>query len=87
MFDPEYVSIFTSTWGLISTIKSRVEFIYGNLGKSVVTVESRSICPSMLIGMAFSALICDGMLDDEKKTYAGVRTVPRSTRISQQTTK
>ena len=32
----------------------------------------------MLIGMAFLALICDGMLDDEMKTYAGVRPVPRS---------
>jgi hypothetical protein len=32
----------------------------------------------MLIGMAFSALICDGMLDDENKPYAGVRPVPRS---------
>jgi hypothetical protein len=68
MFDPEYASITTSTWGLISTIKSRVEFIYGNMGKSLVRVESRSSSPSMLIGMAFSVLICDGMLDDEKKT-------------------
>jgi hypothetical protein len=39
-------------------------FIYGNLDKSLVTVESRSISPSMLIGMAFSALICDGMQEE-----------------------
>jgi hypothetical protein len=78
MFDPEYASITTSTWGLISTIKSRVEFIYGNMVKSLVRVESRSSSPSMLIGMSFSALICDGMIDDEKKTYAGMRPVSRS---------
>ncbi len=62
----------------ISSIKSRADFIYGNLGKSLLRVESRSCSPSMLIGMAFSAMICDGMLDDEKKPYAGVRPVPRS---------
>ena len=68
----------TSAWGLISSIKSRADFIYGNLGKSLARVESRSCSPSMLIGMTFSVLICDGMLDDEKKTYTGVRPVPRS---------
>ena len=78
MFDPEYASIAASAWGLISSIKSRADFIYGNLGKSLLRVESRSCSPSMLIGMAFSAMICDGMLDDEKKPYAGVRPVPRS---------
>ena len=78
MFDPEYASIAASAWGLISSMKSRADFIYGNMGKNLSRVESRICSPSMLIGMTFSALICDGLLDDEKKTYAGVRPVPRS---------
>ena len=78
LFDPEYASIAATAWGLISSIKSRADFIYGNMGKSLLRVESRSCSPSMLIDMDFSALICDGKLDDEKKTYAGVRPVPRS---------
>ena len=78
MFDPEYASIAASAWGLISSIKSRADFIYSNMGKNLSRVESRICSPSMLVGMTFSALICDGLLDDEKKTYAGVRPVPRS---------
>jgi hypothetical protein len=62
MFDPEYASIVASAWGLISSIKSRADFIYGNLGKSLLRVESRSCSPSMLIGMTFSTMICDGSL-------------------------
>ena len=34
--------------------------------------------PSLVIGMAFTALICDGAFDDQKKSYAGFRPVPRS---------
>jgi hypothetical protein len=59
-------------------LKASADFFYGNMGKNLSRVESRLCSPTILIGMAFSVLICDGMLDDEKKTYAGMRPVPRS---------
>ena len=33
---------------------------------------------SMIVGMTFSVMICDGVFDDEKRTYVGMRTVTRS---------
>ena len=78
MFDPDHENVAGTAWAMVSSISKKASYLYANWGKRLQRIESRVSSPSLIIGMAFSAMICDGAFDDESKSYAGIRPVPRS---------
>ena len=59
-------------------VSKRVSNLCDYWGNKLQRVESRICSPSLVIGMAFTTLICDGVFDDEKKSYTDIRPVTRS---------
>jgi hypothetical protein len=78
MFDPDHENMAGAAWAMVSSMSKKASYLYDNWGKKLQRIESRVSSPSLTIGMAFSAMICDGTFDDERKSYAGIRPVPRS---------
>ena len=78
MFDPDHENVAGAAWAMVSSMSKKASYLYANWGKRLQRIESRVSSPSLIIGMVFSAMICDGAFDDESKSYACIRPVPRS---------
>jgi hypothetical protein len=78
MFDPDSENMSGSAWAMVSSMSKKASYLYDNRGKKLQRIESRVSSPSLIIGISYTTMISDGAFDDERKSYAGIRPVPRS---------